>query len=42
VVGAGNTRRLMPVTVGIFDDTTGIVQVTGNLTLGERVVVPSS
>jgi hypothetical protein len=42
VLGARNTRRLVPVTVGIFDDTTGIVQVTGNLTPGERVVVPSS
>jgi hypothetical protein len=42
VVGAGNTRRLVPVTVGLIDDTAGMVQVTGNLTPGERVVVPSS
>jgi hypothetical protein len=41
VVGAGNTRRLVPVTVGIFDDTEGLVQVTGTLTAGEQVVVPS-
>ncbi len=41
LVGAGNTRRLVPVTVGIFDDTDGLVQVTGNLTPGEQVVVPS-
>jgi multidrug efflux pump subunit AcrA (membrane-fusion protein) len=41
VVGAGDTRRPVPVTVGIFDDTDGLVQVTGALTPGERVVVPS-
>jgi hypothetical protein len=41
VVGAGNTRRLVPVTVGIFDDTDGLVQVTGTLTADEQVVVPS-
>jgi hypothetical protein len=28
------------VTVGIFDDNSGMVQVTGALTPGERVVVP--
>ena len=42
VAGAGNTRRLVPVTVGIFDDTAGLVQVTGALTPGERVVVPAT
>ena len=41
VVGPGNTRRLVAVRVGLFDDTAGLVQVTGNLTPGERVVVPS-
>jgi multidrug efflux pump subunit AcrA (membrane-fusion protein) len=41
VAGAGNTRRLVPVTVGIFDDAGGLVQVTGALTPGEQVVVPS-
>jgi multidrug efflux pump subunit AcrA (membrane-fusion protein) len=42
VLGAGNSRHLVPVTVGIFDDTNGTVQVTGALTPGERVVVPSA
>jgi hypothetical protein len=43
VVGAGGTRRLVPVTVGpIFDDNTGRVQVTGALTPGQRVVVPAT
>jgi multidrug efflux pump subunit AcrA (membrane-fusion protein) len=42
VVGAHNTRRLVPVTVGIFDDANGLVQVTGNLVPGERVVVPQT
>jgi multidrug efflux pump subunit AcrA (membrane-fusion protein) len=42
VVGPGNSRRFVPVGVGpIFDDAAGLVQVTGNLTPGERVVVPS-
>jgi hypothetical protein len=43
VIGPGNSRRLMPVTVGpIFDDNAGRVQVTGNLTPGQRVVVPAT
>lgn len=42
VAGPGNTRRLVPVTAGIFDDADGLVQVTGNLTPGQRVVVPAS
>jgi hypothetical protein len=41
VVGPGNSRRLVAVRVGLFDDTAGLVQVTGNLTPGERVVVPN-
>jgi hypothetical protein len=41
VTGPGNSRRLVPVTVGLFDDASGLVQVTGNLTPGERVVVPN-
>jgi hypothetical protein len=41
VAGAGSTPRLVPVTTGIFDDANGLVQVTGNLAPGERVVVPS-
>jgi multidrug efflux pump subunit AcrA (membrane-fusion protein) len=42
VIGAGDTRRLVPVTVGIFDDSSGAVQVTGALTSGEQVVVPAT
>ena len=41
VAAAGGTRQLVPVAIGIFDDTDGLVQVTGALTPGERVVVPS-
>jgi hypothetical protein len=39
LVSAGNTRRWVAVTTGIFDDADGLVQVTGALTPGERVVV---
>jgi multidrug efflux pump subunit AcrA (membrane-fusion protein) len=42
VIGAGNTRRLVPVTIGIFNDNSGLVQVTGALTPGEQVVVPAT
>jgi multidrug efflux pump subunit AcrA (membrane-fusion protein) len=42
VVGTGNTRRYVPVTTGIFDDADGLVQVTGALTPGQRVVVPTT
>jgi hypothetical protein len=42
VAGPGNTRRWVPVTPGIFDDTDGLVQVTGALTPGQRVVVPAT
>jgi hypothetical protein len=42
VVAAGNARRLVPVTVGIFDDNSGMVQVTGALIPGEQVVVPAT
>jgi multidrug efflux pump subunit AcrA (membrane-fusion protein) len=42
VTGPGNTRHLVPVAVGIFDDTDGLVQVTGALTPGQHVVVPAS
>ena len=38
----GNTRRWVPVQPGIFDDDNGLVQVTGNLTPGQRVVVSAS
>jgi hypothetical protein len=43
VAGPGSTRRYVPVTVGpVFDDLDGLVQVTGALAPGQRVVVPSS
>ena len=42
VAGAGNTRRWVPVTPGIFDGSNGLVQVTGALTPGQRVVVAAS
>ena len=42
VVGPGSTRSYVPVTPGLFDDNSGMVQVTGALTSGERVVVASS
>jgi hypothetical protein len=42
VAGRGSARRWVPVTPGIFDDATGLVQVTGALTPGERVVVAAS
>jgi hypothetical protein len=42
VAGAGNARHLVPVTTGIFDDADGLVQVSGALTPGQRVVVPAT
>jgi hypothetical protein len=42
VAGPGNTRRWVPVTPGIYDGANGMVQVTGALTPGQRVVVASS
>jgi hypothetical protein len=42
VVEAGNARRLVPVKVGIFNDSSGLVQVTGALTPGQQVVVPAT
>jgi hypothetical protein len=42
VVGPGSTRRWVPVTPGIYDGDNGLVQVTGALTPGERVVVAAS
>ena len=47
VSAAGNTsagpHRLVAVTLGLFDDADGLVQVTGGvLTAGQRVVVPGS
>jgi hypothetical protein len=42
VAGPGHARRLVPVTVGIFNDNSGLVQVTGTLTQGQRMVVPAT
>jgi hypothetical protein len=42
IAGPRNTRRYVPVTPGIFDDTSGLVQVTGALSPGQRVVVAAS
>jgi hypothetical protein len=42
VVGARGTRRYVPVRPGIFDDASGLVQVSGALTPGQRVVVAAS
>jgi hypothetical protein len=42
VAGPGTTRRWVPVTPGIYDDNSGLVQVTGALTPGQRVVVAAS
>jgi hypothetical protein len=42
VAGPGSARRWVPVTPGIFDDASGLVQVTGALTPGQRVVVAPS
>jgi multidrug efflux pump subunit AcrA (membrane-fusion protein) len=41
VVGADGIHRLVTVTLGLFDDADGLVQVTGtSLATGEKVVVP--
>ena len=42
VVGAGGTRRYVPVRPGLFDDASGLVQVSGALAPGQRVVVAAS
>jgi hypothetical protein len=42
VAGAGNARHLVPVRLGLFDDAAGLVQVTGALKPGQRVVVPTT
>jgi hypothetical protein len=42
-VDAGGARHLVPVTLGLFDDSAGLVQVTGpGLAAGQHVVVPAS
>ncbi|HEU5161474.1 MAG TPA: peptidoglycan-binding protein [Streptosporangiaceae bacterium] len=35
-------RRLVPVTLGMFDNDNGLVQVSGDLSAGDHVVVPAS
>jgi hypothetical protein len=41
VAGAGGSRRLVAVNLGLFDDADGMVQVTGtHLAVGQQVVVP--
>jgi hypothetical protein len=42
VIGTGGRYHLVAVTPGVFDDAAGLVQVTGNLAPGQKVVVPSS
>jgi hypothetical protein len=42
VIGSGGRHYLVPVTIGLFDDAAGLVQVTGNLTQGQKVVVPGT
>jgi hypothetical protein len=42
VIGAGGRHHLVAVTPGVFDDAAGLVQVTGNLALGQKVVVPAT
>ena len=42
VAGPGNTRRWVPVQPGIFDGADGLVQVSGALRPGQRVVVGAS
>ncbi len=42
MVGAQGSHRLVPVSVGVFDDAAGLVQVSGpGLTAGQHVVVPA-
>jgi hypothetical protein len=43
VIGPGPTHRLVPVSLGLFDDGDGLVQVTGSgLAAGQHVVVPAT
>ncbi|MFC9848529.1 efflux RND transporter periplasmic adaptor subunit [Streptomyces sp. NPDC060223] len=43
VVGSGGERRLVPVELGMFDQDSGLVEVTGDgLKAGQRIVVPTS
>jgi hypothetical protein len=40
--GSGGQTRIVPVTLGLFDDANGRVQVSGALSANDRVVVPST
>ncbi len=43
VIGAGATNHLVPVSLGLFDDAEGLVQVTASgLAAGQKVVVPTT
>ena len=42
VISASGRRHLVAVTPGVFDDAAGLVQVTGNLAPGQKVVVPAT
>ncbi|MEU5877860.1 peptidoglycan-binding protein [Spirillospora sp. NPDC047279] len=42
VADPAGPRRLVPVTLGMFDNDTGLVQVSGDLAAGDQVVVPAS
>jgi Putative peptidoglycan binding domain len=41
-VAEGRVHRLVAVSAGLFDDAEGLVQVSGQLSPGERVVVPAT
>ncbi|GAA0359293.1 efflux RND transporter periplasmic adaptor subunit [Actinoallomurus spadix] len=41
-VDARGARGVVPVTLGLFDNADGLVQVSGNLAPGDRVVVPAT
>ena len=43
IAGVGGVHQLAAVTLGLFDDAEGLVQVSGaSLRAGQRVVVPAS
>jgi hypothetical protein len=40
--GTGGAHHLVPVSLGLFDDADGLVQVTGSgLSAGQQIVVPA-
>jgi hypothetical protein len=41
-VDAKGVHHMVTVTLGLFDYANGLVQVTGNLSAGDQVVVPST